>query len=141
MIYIILATIFYTGAILLGTLAARNANAVVVATVMNATSALLPLLIAFPVIMKNGFSHQRTGILYALLTGVAIALFTLALNKSYAEHKVAIVAPLVFGGAIFLSAILSVVVFKEKISPLQGFGLGVLLLGFVLIIYARVSGR
>ena len=38
----------------------------------------------------------------------------MTLNKSYSENKVAIVAPIVFGGAIFLSAILSSLFLKKK---------------------------
>ncbi len=63
----------------------------------------------------------------------------MALNRSYSVNKVAIVAPIVFGGAIFLSAILSNIFFKEKIGLLQGVGLGFLGIGLIIIIYARAT--
>ena len=77
----------------------------------------------------------------AILTGVAIALFTMALTRSYSQNKVAIVIPIVFGGAIFLSTIFSYLFFKEKITLFQGIGLILLLIGIIFIIYARVTGR
>lgn len=141
MIYIFLAALFYTGAIMFGTLASRSANTSVVSTIMNVMSALIPLAAAVPVVMKKGFEGQKTGILFAIVAGVAIALFTLALNKSYAENKVAIVAPIVFGGAIFLSAILSSIIFKEKISVVQGSGLFLLAVGLGLVIFARAVSK
>lgn len=61
----------------------------------------------------------------------------MTLNKSYSVNKVAIVAPIVFGGAIFFSAILSSFIFKEKIGSVQGIGLAFLGIGLALIIYAR----
>jgi len=126
---------------MLGTTAARNANTAVISTIMNVVSAIIPLAVAIPAVVKNGLGNQKLGIIYALLAGIAIALFTLALNKSYAVNKVAVVAPIVFGGAIFLSAILSYFFFKEKIGLIQGVGLAVLAIGLLLIIYARVTGK
>lgn len=140
MLYIILAALFYTGAIILGTTAARNADNAVISTIMNVVSAVIPLAVAIPAVIKNGLANQKLGIIYALLAGVAIALFTLALNKSYAVNKVAIVAPIVFGGAIFLSTILSYFIFKERIGTIQGIGLAILAVGLIFVIYARATG-
>lgn len=75
----------------------------------------------------------------SILAGIAIALFGLALSKSYATNKVAIVVPIVFGGSIFLSAILSAILFDEKITILQLIGLLFLAIGLAFIIYARAS--
>ncbi len=139
MIFIILALLFYTAAIMLGAYASRNANSNLVSAVMNILSAVIPVAVVIPIVSKKLLVDSRIGILYAVVAGVAIALFTMALNKSYSVNKVAIVTPIVFGGAIFLSAILSNIFFKEKIGLLQGVGLGLLGLGFVLIIYARAT--
>lgn len=141
MLYIILATVFYSVALILGAAAARNANTALVTSIMNAVSALLPIALAVPIVIKSGISNQKTGMLYALLAGILLAFFALALNKSYAENKVAIVAPIVFGGSIFLSTALSFLIFKERMSVIQSIGLAVLALGLFLIIYARVTGK
>ena len=83
----------------------------------------------------------KLGIIYALIGGIAIALFTMALTKSFALNKVAIVSPIVFGGSIFLSAIISFFLFKEKISMYQGIGLAFLGVGILFILYARMTGK
>jgi drug/metabolite transporter (DMT)-like permease len=54
---------------------------------------------------------------------------------------VALVSPIVFGGTIFLSAILSYFIFKEKVSPIQFSGLAILGVGLLLIIYSAATGK
>lgn len=139
MIYIILAMVFYTAAIMFGAYASRKADSNLVSAVMNILSALIPIAVIVPILSKKLIADSRLGIVYAALAGAAIALFTMALNKSYSANKVAIVAPIVFGGAIFLSALLSYIFLKEKIGVLQGVGLAFLGLGLILIIYARAT--
>ncbi len=77
----------------------------------------------------------------AIIGGILIAFFVMAINKAYVENKVAVVAPIVFGGSIFLSAILSFVFFKEKITSLQGLGLALLGVAILIITYARATGK
>ncbi|QQR63661.1 hypothetical protein IPH70_04125 [Candidatus Roizmanbacteria bacterium] len=57
------------------------------------------------------------------------------------KNKVAIVSPMVFGGAIFLSTILGYVIFKEQVSRFQAIGLFFLAVGLGFVIYARWTGR
>lgn len=141
MIYIFLALIFYTAAILLGTAAARNLNTNLSAAITNAVSAIIPIIAVVPILSKKTFTEQKFGILMAFLAGMSIAVFAMALNKGYAFNKVGIVAPIVFGGALFLSTILSYFVFKEKVSQTQFFGLFVLAIGLGIVIYARATGK
>jgi|SRR3990167_5835886 len=141
MIYIILASIFYTSAIILGTIASRNANTNLIAGITNIVSVFIPLAVVAPLLSKKLLADSKFGVLMAFFTGIAIALFTMALTKSYSENKVAIVVPIVFGGAIFLSSLLSYFFFKEKITPYQGAGLIFLGMGLLLIIFARITGR
>lgn len=134
---------FYTVAIMFGSTASRHANTNLVAAIVNLISAIIPIAIIIPILSKKLLENPnaKLGILMAVITGIAIAFFTMSLNKSYSENKVAIVAPIVFGGAIFLSAILSNLFFKEKISLFQGTGLVLLAVALLLITYARVTGR
>jgi uncharacterized membrane protein len=141
MIYILLAMLFYTCAIILGAVASRNANTNLVAAISNIISAIIPVSVIIPILNKKLFTNSKYGVVMSVLTGIAIALFTMALTKSYSTNKVAIVAPVVFGGAIFLSSLLSYFFFKEKISFIQGVGLALLGLGLIFIIYARSTGR
>ncbi len=141
MIYIILASISYTAAIILSTIAARSANTNLVAIVSNLVSVFIPLAIIAPLISKKFIIDSKYGIFMSFLAGLAVAFFTMSLLKSYSQNKVAVVVPMVFGGAIFLSAFVSYIVFKEKITLFQGIGLLLLGVGLFLIIYARVTGR
>lgn len=133
--------LFYTCAIILGAVASRNANTNLVAAISNIISAIIPVSVIIPILNKKLFTNSKYGVVMSVLTGIAIALFTMALTKSYSTNKVAIVAPVVFGGAIFLSSLLSYFFFKEKISFIQGVGLALLGLGLIFIIYARSTGR
>lgn len=139
MIYIFAAMIIYTIAILVSTIASRNANATLVNTIINTVSAIVPIGLFVTLVSKTHFQSSKIGIIMSILGGIAIALFGLALSKSYATNKVAIVVPIVFGGSIFLSAILSVIFLNEKITLLQLIGLLFLAIGLAFIIYARAS--
>jgi uncharacterized membrane protein len=143
MIYILLAVLFYTVAIMLSTLASRAVNSNLVSALTNVASTIIPIAIVIPILNKHVLesSQKRFGIIMAILAGLAIGIFAIMLNKSYTENKVAIVAPIVFGGAIFLSAILSNVFLKERISLLQGIGLALLAAALSLIVYARMTGK
>lgn len=137
MIYIFLALICYSIAIILGASAARNLNSNLAAGIINTVSAIIPIAIAIPLITKKNLGSHKFGLIMSVLAGIMIALFVMAINKAYAQNKVGIVAPVVFGGAIFLSTTLSYFIFKEKVSQLQFIGLLVLAVGFSLVIYAR----
>lgn len=137
MIYLILALIFYTAAILIGASASRNANTNLVSAIVNAISALIPFAVVVPLIAKKNLSASKYGVWMAVLGGITIALFTMALNKSFTQNKVGVVTPIVFGGAIFLSAILSYFIFKEKLSGLEMGGLTLVGIGLVVLIYSR----
>lgn len=100
---------------------------------------VIPVLTVLPILTRRTFETQRFGIFMAALGGIGIAGFIMALNKAFAENKVGIVTPIVFGGAIFLSTILSIFIFKEKLTALESVGLGVLGLGLAIVIYARAT--
>lgn len=141
MIYILIALVFYTGAILFSAGAARNANSNIVTAIVNTFSALLPIALIAPIISKRAIEQQKSGLLLAVLGGICIAVFTLALNKSFTFGKVGVITPIVFGGAILLSTLLSYFIFKEKVSQLQFAGLAILAIGLLVIIYARATGQ
>lgn len=133
--------ICYAAGIVLGAAASRNTNTNLAAAITNIVSGLVPVLVTIPLFTKKTFTNQRLGILLAVACGIMIAAFVMAVNKAYAENKVGIVAPAVFGGAIFLSTVLSYFVFKEKVSSLQLLGLLLLAIGFGIVLFARATGR
>jgi multidrug transporter EmrE-like cation transporter len=137
MIYHILALLLYTAAILLGAVASRAANTNLVGGITNVIGAIIPLIVAAPLLNAKSLQSQKFGVAMAALGGICIALFVMTLNKSFTENKVGIVTPIVFGGAIFLSTVISYFLFKEKLTALETTGLGVLGLGLIIVIYAR----
>ncbi len=141
MFYIIIAMVLYTVALLLAALAARHTDSNLATAITNLISTILPVIVVLPYLNKKMIADGKLGIIYALIGGIAIALFTMALTKSFALNKVAIVSPIVFGGSIFLSAIISFFLFKEKISMYQGIGLAFLGVGILFILYARMTGK
>jgi drug/metabolite transporter (DMT)-like permease len=139
MIYILLATILYAAATLAGTAASRHANTIVVSAVINSMSALVTLVIAAPLLSRAAFTSHKFGILMAVLNGVFIALFVLLLTKSLSVNKVGIVAPIVFGGSILISTVLSYFIFNEKATLLETLGLIFVLVGISIVAYARAT--
>lgn len=139
MFYIISALVLYSLAIVFGASASRNANPTLTTGIMNSISAAIP----FAILAKNFKSSveqsSKFGIIMALATGIFLALFSVALNRSYSTDKVAIISPVVFGGAIALSSIASFFIFKERITPLQSFGLILVLAGVSIIIYSKLK--
>lgn len=141
MIYIFLAMILYSISIIFGSAASRNTDSNLAAAIINIVSALIPIAVVIPIISKKLIVSQKFGVLMSISCGICIALFVMSINKAYALNKVGIVVPLVFGGAIFISTILSYFIFKEKISILQLAGLMFVGVGFSLITVARVTGK
>lgn len=141
MLYIFLALIFYTGAVMFAAFATRHLNSNIVTAIVNTFSAIIPFLIIIPVLSRKALENGKAGLIAAILGGVCIALFALALNKSFQTNKVAFVTPVVFGGMIFFSAFLSYIFFKEKLTVLHMSGLALLGVGLLMIIYAAYSGK
>lgn len=133
--------VLYAVGIIFGAAAARNSNTNIAAAITNIVSAAVPVIVVIPHLAKKGLASSKQGIIFAVLGGISIAFFVMAVNKAYSLNKVGIVTPIVFGGAIFLSSMLSYFIFKEKVSLLQFVGLAFLALGFGVIIYARAVGK
>lgn len=123
------------------TIASRNTNSNLVSAVVNVVSAILPVALVLPILDRKLLVNGKLGITVAVLAGISIAIFSMAFNKSLQTNKVGIVSPLIFGGAIFLSTILSYFFLKEKISLVQSLGLFFLAVGFGFIIYSASTGK
>ena len=141
MLFIFAALVLYSIAIIVGSVASRNANTNLVAGIINAVSAIIPFIIAVPFISRKNVTSHKYGIIMAVIAGMVIALFSMALTKSYSVNKVGIVAPVVFGGAILLSTLFSIIVFKDKTSATEITGLAILAIGLTIIVYARATAQ
>ena len=123
MIYILLAMLLYSIATLFAVAATRHANTNLASALINTMSALIPIAVVVPTLSKKAFANQKFGLIMAICSGLLVGLFVMSINKAFAVNKVGIVTPVVFGGAIFMTTILSYFIFKEKISQLQLLGL------------------
>jgi len=137
MVYIFLALITYSTAMLIATYANRHANVSLVALIVNVISVIVPLILFFGA--RRDKTSTKNGIIAAFLGGLIISVFTLALGKSYEQNNVAIVAPIVFGGAIVITSVASLFLFKEKILPMQAVGLVLVAIGLGLVVYSRLK--
>ena len=127
--------IAYSGVILVGTFANRNASVSLVALIVNAMSVSVPLVLFLS--STSDKTNTRAGIIAAVIGGTLVSLFALAFGKAYEQNNVAIVSPIIFGGSIVVTSVLSYFIFKEKILPLQAAGLLFASVGLALIIYAK----
>ncbi len=138
MLYLILSALLLTVAILVGTAASRHADAAAIAILSSAMAIVIPFIVLVPkLVAKHSFAGQGFGLAMGALSGLFIGVYVLTLTKSLAETKVGIVAPVVYGGAIVLSTVLSYIIYKEKLTLLEGVGLGLVVAGLALVMYAR----
>lgn len=134
MIYIALTTIFYTIALLAIAQASRRLDSTFATAIINTLSAIIPIVLSVKLVEKYPISQYRDGWFYAIGAGIAIALFTLFLAKSFVFNKVGLVTPIVYGGSLVGTTLLASWLFGEKIQPLQGWGIAVIVLGIVLVV-------
>jgi drug/metabolite transporter (DMT)-like permease len=138
MIYVFLALLTYSVAMMFATYANRHANVSWVSLIVNAISISAPLILLLAA--KEGDKvSTKSGILAAIAGGLLISVFTLLLGKSYELNNVAVVGPIVFGGSIVLTSVASYFIFKEKIVPLQAAGLLFVVIGLGLVVFSRMK--
>lgn len=138
MLYIFVALVFYTLGILALTLASRKSDAVVVTAIGNIVASLIPITLMLFKFKVSEIFNNKQGVLFAGLSGVCIAIFGIAIARAYSSNNVGIVVPIVFGGSIFLSTVLSYFLFGEKVGTVQSIGLTFIFIGLLLVIYTRM---
>jgi uncharacterized membrane protein len=142
MLYLILSMFIFTGVILTATAASRHVNSNVVSLITEAVSVIAPLVLVIFTVSKKTVSGHGYGLWMAALSGLLVGFYVLTFNKALTENKVGVVAPVIFGGGLFLSAVLSYFLFNEKLGVLEAIGLVLMLAGLLTIIYARaVTGQ
>lgn len=137
MIYIALATIFYSAFLIINTIAARVIDPVFAAAIVTGVSAIIPIVVA--VRAQSQTLTPAQGVWAAVAAGFCIALYSIFLNRSFTTEKVGVVVPIVYGGSLVITTLLSLVVFRERIGTLQAIGLVVMMIGIGIVIYARIA--
>lgn len=111
------------------------------AVIINGLGTVLPLLAVglFWLARKNEVVVNREGLGFSLLAGVAIALFSVLIMKIFASgSQLSYVIPVVYGGAIVLTAVIGLVWWKEAVNNLQLLGLAITLVGIAIVVISRI---
>jgi uncharacterized membrane protein len=136
---IIIAAVAYAGAIVAFGRGPQFVNTNLFGSVVNFLGALVPLSL-FVLAMsaqKSLGSEPRKGLIYALLGGLAIAVFTIALTKIFSTgQNVSFVTPLVYGGAVLIASLVGIFVFKEQPNLFAVMGLVLIVVGIGAIAYS-----
>lgn len=106
--------------------------------VVHTLAAIVPVALLYPQMSRLGEIFTKQGLFFSLIAGLFIGIFGIVIGKAYAANNVGIVVPIVFGGSIFLSTVLSYFIFGEKVGAIQSVGLGLIFLGLYLVVYTRM---
>lgn len=139
MIYLLIAILLFTAVSILSAAASRKTDSNLVSLIINVFSMLGPAIVLAPAfIAKKSIPSIKYALVMAALAGISVGLFSMTINKSYTVNKVGVVLPVIFGGTMLLSTVLSYFIFKETLKGFELVGLGLVLVGISFIIYARV---
>lgn len=139
-ILLVSATILYVLFDLFVAKAGGKLNDNLAATIFNGLGAAVPLAIYMATKSKNNTETTSAGIIYSLLAGVAIAIFSIILINLFARaENVSFVLPTIYGGTVVLGSLAGIFIFKESISPMGIIGVILTVLGIGLLVYSRLS--
>ncbi|MFA6071960.1 MAG: hypothetical protein WC810_25575, partial [Janthinobacterium sp.] len=136
----VLATVFYTLFDIFTSRAGNKIDANLSATIFNGLGALIPVTFyVFYKYTKGAKMMEATtaGIVYSILAGVSIALFSILLIKIFEKSGLTYVIPLIYGGTIVLASLAGWLFFKESITGLQTGGIIAILVGITMVILSK----
>ncbi|QQR82827.1 hypothetical protein IPJ70_01810 [Candidatus Campbellbacteria bacterium] len=113
------------------------------ASIFTGLSAILPLLYYFyeKVVHKTStVVTTSTGVIYAVLAGLAIAAWNVLVIIIFARGgNLSYVFPVIYGaGAIAIPSIVGWLFFKESLTLIQGGGIALILIGITMVIFAKL---
>ncbi|MCL4406011.1 MAG: EamA family transporter [Patescibacteria group bacterium] len=141
-ILIVIATISYA---LYDIFASRASNAIdpnLSSVIFNGLGMLIPLgIYAFYKFVKGAkfIGTTGAGVTYSVLAGVAIAVFSIFLIKIFEKGGLSYVVPLIYGGAIALTALVGWAVYKESVSLSQTIGIIIILAGVAVVVISKLN--
>jgi|ERR1035437_10571781 uncharacterized membrane protein len=141
-ILIILATIFYTLFDIFASKAGNRVDANLSSVIFNALGALIPLAVYAYLKFAKGaklIATSSSGVMYSLLAGISIAIFSILLIKTFEKGGLAYVIPLIYGGSVALASLAGWLIFRESVSALQMVGIAVIIVGIILVIVAKMQ--
>lgn len=119
--------------------AAGKINDYLANVIVNGIGLILPLLVFIALRNREGSTAtSRTGLVFSILAGLSIAGFTVLLIKVFARGgNLAYVIPLIYGGALVISALSGWFIFKQSSSILEVSGVIIVTIGIVCIVAAK----
>lgn len=135
---LIIATVLYTLFDLFAAKAGGKLNDNLAATIFNGIGAVLPLAIYVAIKSKDHVPTTKSGIVYSVLAGVSIALFSIILVNLFARaQNVSYVLPFIYGGTVVLGSLAGIFIFKEHLSTVGLVGILMTVIGLGLLIYSK----
>ena len=135
----VLATIFYSMFVIFAGLSGGKINSWLAVVLYNVTGTLVPLVIYLFTSSKGNKTTLR-GIIYASFAGIGIMIFSIILAKIFNKGgNLGFVIPTIYGSAIVLTTGFGWLFLKEKVTGLQTVGLALLVIGVVVIIFAKLK--
>ncbi|HET9174567.1 MAG TPA: EamA family transporter [Candidatus Saccharimonadales bacterium] len=136
---IALATVFYTLYDAFASKAGGTIDPNASSVIFNGLGAVIPLGIYLYIKLKGTGAQPITknGVIYSLLAGVAIALFSIIFIKIFEKGTLSYVIPLIYGGTVVLASLLGIFMFHDKVSVLQVLGLFVIAVGISIVVIAK----
>lgn len=140
-VLIILATISYTLFDIFASRAGNKIDANLSSVVFNGIGAILPLAIYIFYKFFKGEKLMPTtkeGMVYSLLAGITIAIFSFLLIKVFEKGGLVYVTPMIYGGTVALASLAGWLIFKESISAMQLVGILSIVSGIVLVVVSKI---
>jgi drug/metabolite transporter (DMT)-like permease len=116
-------------------------NGYLVGTLINLFGALIPFTFFLIGGMRLEGSNNVVGVSWGIAGGIGIALFTISMTFLFAGGgTLGFVSPIVYGGSIVIVTLIGFHFFREGLTGLHLSGIGMVLLGIGLIVFAQYRG-
>ncbi len=142
-LFVVIALVSYSMFEIFSSQAGGKIDANLSSSIFNGLGIVIPL---GSYVIYNILKRQETlpstpkGIIFSVIAGIAIAIFSIVFVKIFEKGgNVSFVIPLIYGGSIVLTSIISRVWLNEKISLGNIVGLVLISLGFLIIVVSKTS--
>ncbi|MBI2063117.1 MAG: hypothetical protein HYT61_02645 [Candidatus Yanofskybacteria bacterium] len=110
-------------------------------SIFNSLGAIVPLSVYLFLRITKPLEIAATktsGIMFSVLAGISIALFSILLLKTFSRGiNLSYAFPIIYGGTVVVSTLGGLILFKEHVSLLQGAGIISIVFGLVLVAVSK----
>jgi drug/metabolite transporter (DMT)-like permease len=136
------ATVLYSALLILSSRASGRIDPYWSSMVFGVASIVTPLALWLLGRMQHKpvLPTTASGLAYSIVAGAVAGIFTALLVKIFEKGAVSFAPPVIYGGAMVLTAVVGWLFFKEAVTALQATGIIVTAIGVALIVYAKLHG-